>query len=740
MSHVERRGTAWIAEREERRSGALVTGALAASAGFVALWPYTSVISPGQWSFVSIAVIIVIAATGVIVRQLRTGRMARSLWTLLAQLITAICALTVLLLPQGAFLGLIPTSATFNALGPLMADGLTQVQNSVAPLNDTLGLRTLIALGFAVVTILLDHLVAQRLTLLAVVFVATIGALPMIISFGDANIPWFVVLAVLTLFLLRHSIRHDPRTPRRTSSTLVIGVGAAAIVTALVITPILPVSATWVGAGTSLTVNPSLRLGDDLRRPTPSEVITLATNAPSAPYLRIATLSQFDGRVWSPDETPAQALIDGFGEAEWSDAIDTVEQRTSIRINGISSSWLPVPYPATEIVGASSSWTAMPLNRTVTSKTENAAGEDYTVTSIAVQPTLEQIRAVDVVADAPPAEPVSDVIAATAAEVTADAETDYDRLIAMQNWFRSEFSYSLDAPVEGDFDGTGSDAVEAFLDAQSGYCIHFAGAFALMAQSLDMPVRIVVGYLPGRLTEDKRGDESIYVVSSDQLHAWPEVRFDDIGWVPFEPTASLGVPTGFLSSLTPGDTSSDPTAPAPTAAPTTAPTNGPELDRDQSDTASSDGEALRQLDPAPVMLVTLGVLIVVLLPAVIRWALRATRRARARRGKALVAWRELRDTLVDLRLPVSDADTPRMRGAELMDRGADAAAVQVLVGAVERASYARTSEDSTDLSRALGRVSADLRRSVSGSARVTAVFIPRSLFAASPSRESVLSS
>src|SRR5690606_4708576 len=102
---------------------------------------------------------------------------------------------------------------------------------------------------------------------------------------------------------------------------------------------------------------------------------------------------------------------------------------------------------------------------------------------------------------------------------------------------------------------------EAFLDARSGYCIHFAGAFALMAQALDMPVRIVVGYLPGRLTDDKRGDDSIYVVSSDQLHAWPEVRFNGIGWVPFEPTASLGDPTGFLPAATDGGTSSDPAAP-----------------------------------------------------------------------------------------------------------------------------------------------------------------------------------
>jgi len=145
-----------------------------------------------------------------------------------------------------------------------------------------------------------------------------------------------------------------------------------------------------------------------------------------------------------------------------------------------------------------------------------------------------------------------EVIGETAAGVTADATNDYDRLIALQSWFRSQFSYSLETPVDEGFDGTGADAVARFLDVKSGYCIHFAGAFALMAESLDMEVRIVVGYLPGALTETTRGDEAVYSVSSDQLHSWPEVLFPGVGWVPFEPTASLGVPTSFSAAATAG--------------------------------------------------------------------------------------------------------------------------------------------------------------------------------------------
>lgn len=732
MSPAEPRRAPWAEEAAagERQMRTLAIALLTACAGFVALWPYSSVIAAGPWSLLSITVIVLIAATSALVRHLSARRRGRDAWVLLAQLIIAMCALTLMLVPQGALLGIIPTGATVRALPPLAAQAYEQVQFGTAPLDDTLALRAMLAVGFAVITILIDHLIAQRLTLLAAILVTAVGVAPMIISFGDADVPWFVVLAILALFLLRHSTRYDARRAPRTSTGVALGVGAAAIAAALVITPILPVSASWVGAGTAVALNPSLRLGDDLRRPAPTDVITLATTAATAPYLRIATLSGFDGRVWQADEDDTQPLSDGFGDGDWAEGIATTERRTSINVVGISSSWLPVPYPATEVAGASSGWQIMTGNRTVVSETRNAAGEDYTVTAAAVQPTLEQIRAAAAVRgpdDPGVPEDLPTVITETARAVTDGAENDYDRMIALQAWFRSKFTYSLDAPVDGGFDGTGADAVAEFLDVRSGYCIHFAGAFALMAQSLDLPVRIVVGYLPGRLTEEKRGDEFVYVVSSDQLHAWPEVRFEGIGWVPFEPTASLGVPTGFQPASVEGGPATGPVTPAPSAAPSTTPTSGPELDEDPGDSSAAGGGSLQRLDPTPTLLVIAGVLVVLLLPGLIRLFQRLWRRSRASDGDAVTAWRELRATLTDLGLPVSDADSPRVRGAGLIERGADAESVRTLVDAVERASYARETAAAGDLAAALARVSADLRRHVDARSRVTALLLPRSL-------------
>lgn len=718
-----------------------MTALLTACAGFVALWPYASVIAAGAWSFVSVTVIIAIAASGAAVRHLGARRRGGDVWAVCAQVLVATGALTLTLLPQGALLGLIPTDSTLRALTPLAAQAFEQVQYGTAPLDDTLAVRTMIGIGFAFVTIVIDLLIARRRALLAAIVVTAVGALPMIITMGGVNIPWFVALAILILFLLRHSARHDRRGTRRASAGVAIGVGATAIIAALVVAPVLPVSASWVGAGTAVELNPSLRLGDNLRRPAPTDVITLATSS-AAPYLRIATLSEFDGEVWHADEADTAPLSDGFGEGEWADDVAITERRTSVRVVGVSSSWLPVPYPATKVAGVSSGWKVMPANRTVTSDTRNAAGEDYTVTSASVQPTLEQIRASNASrtsTDGRPPEDLPEVIADTAREVTAGAANDYDRLIAMQSWFRSEFSYSLDAPVDGGFDGTGAEAIAQFLDVRSGYCIHFAGAFALMAQTLDLPVRIVVGYLPGRLSEEKRGDEFVYVVSSDQLHAWPEVRFEGIGWVPFEPTASLGVPTGYQPAVAEGGSTSGPATPAPSAAPSTAPTSGPELDEELNGSSAGGEDSLQQLDPTPVALVTGGVLFVLLMPALIRLLVRAWRRGRARAGDAMNAWRELRAMLIDLNLPVSDADSPRARGAGLIERGADAEAVHTLVDAVERASYAPDADGAGDLTHALARITADLRRHVEPRSRVAAALLPRSLFATDTSRTPVMS-
>ena len=150
-----------------------------------------------------------------------------------------------------------------------------------------------------------------------------------------------------------------------------------------------------------------------------------------------------------------------------------------------------------------------------------------------------------------------EVIGDTAREITEDEDTDYDKVLALQRYFRAgSFRYSETAPVAEDYDGNGVDVIAKFLEAKSGYCVHFSSAMAVMARTLDIPSRIAVGYAPGSTSGFNDG-KTRYENTSDDLHAWTEIYFDGVGWVRFDPTPSVGSPTAFVepaseSSTRPG--------------------------------------------------------------------------------------------------------------------------------------------------------------------------------------------
>lgn len=117
--------------------------------------------------------------------------------------------------------------------------------------------------------------------------------------------------------------------------------------------------------------------------------------------------------------------------------------------------------------------------------------------------------------------------------MTESAATPYDAALALQTWFRETFEYQLDTPS-----GHGADALGEFLSRRAGYSEQFAGAFAVMARTVGIPSRVAVGFTSG--TVDEVG---WYEVFGTDAHAWPELWFDGLGWVPFEPTPGRSNPT-----------------------------------------------------------------------------------------------------------------------------------------------------------------------------------------------------
>ena len=117
---------------------------------------------------------------------------------------------------------------------------------------------------------------------------------------------------------------------------------------------------------------------------------------------------------------------------------------------------------------------------------------------------------------------------AAARRVTRDADTPYEAVLALENWFRVRggFRYDESPPkVEG------APPLVGFVSrTRAGYCQHYAGAMTLMLRMLGIPSRVAVGFTSGDREEGK------WVVTDHEAHAWVEVWFAGHGWVPFDPT------------------------------------------------------------------------------------------------------------------------------------------------------------------------------------------------------------
>ncbi|MDL2232111.1 transglutaminase domain-containing protein [Ruminococcaceae bacterium OttesenSCG-928-L11] len=115
-----------------------------------------------------------------------------------------------------------------------------------------------------------------------------------------------------------------------------------------------------------------------------------------------------------------------------------------------------------------------------------------------------------------------------AASITADAQTDTNRVYMLRNYLL-EYPYTWN-PGEVP---PGRDFVDYFLfDGMQGYCTYYATAFVVMCRSLGIPARYVEGYA----TNWEPSEGNTYYITSYQAHAWPEVYFEGLGWMILEPT------------------------------------------------------------------------------------------------------------------------------------------------------------------------------------------------------------
>lgn len=202
--------------------------------------------------------------------------------------------------------------------------------------------------------------------------------------------------------------------------------------------------------------------------------------------------------------------------------------------------------------------------------------------------------------------------------------------------------YTLEITAESD---STLDGVENFLTVtHEGYCVQFASAAALILRELGVPVRYMEGYLCSDFTYQGVSlpdDVNRYTatIRDSNAHAWIEVFYDGIGWIPYETTPEYYISMYGESSRT-AQGLIDPDKPDPGEDPIVDPHVTPD-EPDQPDVDPEDPEKIHRAQVRALILrivkiaaIVLGVALVL---GVILWQLirvaRAARRAEEKRQK-----------------------------------------------------------------------------------------------------------
>ncbi len=267
-----------------------------------------------------------------------------------------------------------------------------------------------------------------------------------------------------------------------------------------------------------------------------SDKVLFEVRADFESYWRSSALPEFDGRTWGLPDQPLQSADDTLG-APRSGAVQLRQEVTIRALGGTLVPAAPDPFQATGPSGRNDlRW--VPATSTLVMVDDDLEPGDV-ISIVSASPRFDpEALAVatstdagdDVYTELP--EDLPPIVAETARQVTAGSTGPFDAARMLQGWFQREFDYSLEVQS-----GHGNSAIESFLRERVGYCEQFAGTYAAMMRTLGYPARVAVGFTAG--TETAPG---AFSVLGRNAHAWPEVWFDGLGWVAFEPTPGRGAP------------------------------------------------------------------------------------------------------------------------------------------------------------------------------------------------------
>lgn len=366
----------------------------------------------------------------------------------------------------------------------------------------------------------------------------------------------------------------------------------------------------------------------------------------SSVRIRLAVLSDYDGVTWRVGATYRNAgrILPATAPARDS-TVETIRQE--ITVAELSGGLLPAVATPREVSGARVAYD--PETGTLIRPEGLTPGLRYTVTSArerpdnnllatANVPAGEEVARVLRVADGAP-----DQLRRLATQLAEDNGAPYARATAIEQFLAEHYRVAADAPSGHAYPNLGF-----FLfgprngGGQEGTSEQFAAAFAVLGRLSGLPTRVVVGFESSGQGPVRAGD----------AYAWPEVLFDGLGWVAFDPLPRPdNEPRPVEEDFRPTPDDPPPSeAPAPTVEPTASPE--PVTAADGPDGSGVSTPVLVAGGSGGLLLLVGGVLLALL---AMRRSLTRARLSRGDPGERIAgAWREVTDALGLAGRPVGD--------------------------------------------------------------------------------------
>ncbi|MGY1812875.1 transglutaminase-like domain-containing protein [Blastococcus sp. SYSU D00820] len=397
------------------------------------------------------------------------------------------------------------------------------------------------------------------------------------------------------------------------------------------------------------------------------DVLFTVTGLPEDAKVRLATMDAYDGTVWN---VAAGTSGDGGSSGTFrrlpvdagDDAADAV---VTVSVQELAGVWLPTTGdlravafsgPRAAELGEGLRYNAATGTAVVPAGLQPGDGYTYRADVVA-QPdaaTLEQRGAEPLVQPQPV--DVPQAVVDVAGDVGAETQGAYDQATQIAETLQETgyFSHGLETEVSSRA-GHGAGRLTELLGSPVwiGDQEQYAAAAALMARTLNLPARVVMGF-----TVPSGGGGAV-PVRGDDVTAWIEVAFADAGWVAFDVTPDEDrVPPEQAPQPSPQPKPETQQPPPPVEQPP------PPLPA----TGDDDGDADQDGDDLPGWLAVLltvaawvgGPLLLLALPCLVVVALKLRRRRRRRRTgstdqRVAAGWSEVLDAHVDhgARLPVA---------------------------------------------------------------------------------------